>query len=136
MRRALILVLSGTLAVLVACDAGTSTTGTPVVAASDAGVEQPLLDANGHPLLIPNTDPGVAFFESEVLRLVNDYRLVLGLQPLVPSTRLGDAARAHARHMIEHRFISHVSPEGLIAGERLSLVKMEWTAAAENIASA
>jgi uncharacterized protein YkwD len=136
MRRALILVLSGTLAVLAACDAGTTpTAGTPVVAASDAGVDQPLLDANGHPLLIPNTDPGVAFFESEVLRLVNDYRLVLGLQPLVPSTRLGDAARAHARHMIDHRFVSHITPEGLPPSARMALANMDWTLVAENVAS-
>lgn len=136
MRRALILVLSGTLAVLAACDAGSSpTSGTPSVAASDAGVDQPVLDANGHPLLVPNTDPGVAFFESELLRLVNDYRLALGLSLLTPSTRLGDAARAHARHMIVHRFVSHVTPEGLSPSERMKLADMDWTLVSENFAA-
>lgn len=135
MRRALVLILSSALAVLAACDAGSSTTGTPTLDASDAGVDLPLLDENGHPLLIPNTDPGVAFFESELLRLVNDYRLVLGLAPLIPSTRLGDAARAHARHMIEHRFVSHITPEGLPPSARLALANMDWTLVAENVAS-
>jgi uncharacterized protein YkwD len=116
------------LAILAACDAGGDASGLPS--------DKTILDANGHPLLLPNTDPGVAVFESELLRLVNDYRLVLNLAPLIPSTRLGDAARAHARHMIEHHFISHVSPEGLLAGERLSLLHVDWTAVGENIASA
>src|SRR5262245_41254591 len=120
MRRVLILVLSGSLAVLVACDAGsTATSGTPTLTASDAGTDQPVLDENGHPLLLPNTDPAVAVFEAEVLRLVNDYRVALGLSALIPSTRLGDAARAHARHMIEHRFVSHITPEGLPPSARL-----------------
>ena len=136
MRRVLTLILAGSTAVLAACDASSTTTsGTSTVTALDAGVDQPILDENGHPLLIPNTDPGVAVFESELLRLVNDYRLVLGLSPLIPSTRLGDAARAHARHMIEHRFVSHVTPEGLPPSARLALANMDWTLVAENVAS-
>jgi uncharacterized protein YkwD len=118
---------------LAACDAGGSERSIDVSAVVS---DKPILDANGHPLLLPNSDPGVTVFESELLRLVNDYRLALGLQPLIPVTNLGDAARAHARHMIEHRFISHVSPEGLIAGDRLSLLHVDWTAVSENIASA
>jgi uncharacterized protein YkwD len=135
MRRVLTLVLAGSLAVLAACDAGSSPAGTPAVTASDAGVKEPLLDDNGHPLLVPNTDPGVQVFETELLRLVNDYRLVLGLSPLIPSTLLGDAARAHARHMIEHRFVSHITPEGLSQSARLTLANVDWNLAAENVAS-
>src|SRR5262245_7154790 len=135
MRRALILVLAVSLAVLVACDAGSTTSGTPTLTASDAGTDQPVLDENGHPLLLPNTDPGVAVFEPEPLRLVNDYRVSLGLSALIPSTRLGDAARAHARHMIEHRFVSHITPEGLSPSARLALANMDWNLVAENVAS-
>jgi uncharacterized protein YkwD len=119
------------MAVLAACDAGGNSSSVSSALSSD----KEILDANGHPLLLPNTDPGVAVFESELLRLVNDYRLGLNLSPLIPSTRIGDAARAHARHMIEHRFISHVSPEGLLPGERLALLHVDWTAVGENIAS-
>src|SRR5438309_412892 len=121
------------IAVLAACDAGGDARS---IDASAVFADKPILDANGHPLLLPNTDTGVAVFEAELLRLVNDYRLLLNLAPLIPSTRLGDAARAHSRHMIEHRFVSHVSPEGLLPGERLSLLHVDWTAVAENIASA
>lgn len=123
------------LVALAACDAGSSSASTTTIDVSDAFSDKPLLDANGHPLLTPNSDPGVAVFETELLRLVNDYRLLLGLSPLVPSTRLGDAARAHARHMIEHRFVAHVSPEGLTPRLRLSLVNVDWTLVGENIAA-
>jgi uncharacterized protein YkwD len=135
MRRVLTLVLAGSLAVLAACDAGSSPNGTRAVTASDAGVEQAVLDENGHPLLVPNTDPGVQVFETELLRLVNDYRLVLGLSPLIPSTLLSDAARAHTRHMIEHRFVSHITPEGLSPSARLTLANVDWNLAAENVAA-
>lgn len=96
---------------------------------------QILYGDNGDLLLLPNTDPGVATFEAELLRLINDYRLVLGLPALIPSTGLGDAARAHTRNMIEHRFFSHATPEGLTPGERLALANIDWSAVGENIAS-
>ena len=120
------------IAVLAACDAGGNARSTATPAVSS----EPVVDGNGHALLLPGSDPTVSKSETDLLRLVNDYRLGLNLQPLIPVTKLGDAARANARHMIEHRFVSHISPEGFLPGERLSLVKVEWTAAAENIASA
>ena len=134
MRGVLILVLTGSLTALAACD-GTTSTSTPTLLSSDASTDKPVLDENGHPLLLPNSDPGVTVFETELLRLVNDYRLVLGLSPLIPSPRLGDAARAHARHMIDHRFVSHITPEGLSAGTRLALAKVDWNQVSENVAA-
>jgi len=134
MRKFLSAVALAALAFLAACDAGGGDASG--IDASAVFSNKPVLDGNGHPLLLPNTDPAVAQFESELLRLVNDYRMVMNLQPLTGSTRLGDAARAHARHMIEHRFVSHISPEGLLPGERLALLHVDWTEAAENIASA
>jgi uncharacterized protein YkwD len=119
---------------LAACDPGSGNANG--IDASGIFSDKPVLDGNGHPLLLPNSDPAVEKFETELLRLVNDYRMVMNLKPLTASSRLSDAARAHARHMIEHRFISHVSPEGLLPGERLALLHVDWTAAAENIASA
>jgi uncharacterized protein YkwD len=139
MRRLLIGIALATTGVLAACDAGTSS-GTVVatagIDASDVFSDKPILDANGHPILIPNTDPGVEYFETELLRLVNDYRLSRGLSALTPSPRLGDAARAHARHMIQHRFISHFSPEGLEPTDRLDQASIAWDIAAENVGSA
>jgi uncharacterized protein YkwD len=133
MRKFLFGVLTLVLGTAVACDAGTSSS--QGIDGSAVFSDQPLLDDQGHPLLVPNADPGVAVFETELLRLVNDYRLVMGLQPLVPSTKLGDAARAFTRNMIERRFFNHSSPEGLSPGARLALANVDWTAVGENIAS-
>lgn len=132
MRKLLFAVLAGTLGTAVACDAGTASQG---IDGSAVFSDQPLLDGQGRPLLVSNTDPGVAVFESELLRLVNDYRLVLGLQPLVPSTKLSDAARAYTRTMIGSRYFGHATPEGLSPGERLALANVDWSVVGENIAA-
>ena len=117
---------------IAACDAGGGAEG---LDSAGAAADKSLVYDNGHPLSLPNSDPGVAVFESELLRLVNDHRLAKGLAALLPSTRLGDAARAHARHMIDHRFFAHAAPEGLTPGERLALANVDWSSVGENIAS-
>ena len=48
------------LAVLAACDAG----GNASSVSSGISADKEILDANGHPLLLPNTDPGVAVFDA------------------------------------------------------------------------
>lgn len=139
MRPILMALPAALLFALSACDAGGGgATATPAtgIDASDVISNKPVLDANGHPILIPNTDPGVTVFETELLRLVNDYRLAKGLSALIPSPRLGDAGRAHASHMILHRFISHVSPEGLEPDDRLDQANIPWDMVAENVGSA
>ncbi len=118
-------------AAIAACDAGGSSPGSDGLASVP---DTALNYENGHTLLLPNDDPGVATFESELLRLVNDYRLSRGLSPLLDSSRLGNAARAHARHMIDHRFFAHATPEGFSPEERLSLAGVDWTSVGENIA--
>ena len=128
MRRVFIGLGLAAVATVAACDAGGSA---GVTTASSEKLDY----ANGHPLLLPNSDPGVTVFETELLRLVNDHRLNLGKAPLVPSTLLGDAARAHSRHMIDHRFFAHASPEGLTPAERLALANVDWSAVGENIAA-
>ena len=132
MRKALSGVVLCSLLAIAACDAGG---GAESLDASGANPEKALVYDNGHPLSLPNSDPGVAVFESELLRLVNDHRLAKGLAALLPSTRLGDAARAHARHMIDHRFFAHAEPEGHTPGERLALANVDWSSVGENIAS-
>ena len=139
MRKLMIGVALAATAALTACDAGAGagTVALPAgIDSSDVFSDKPILDANGHPILIPNTDPGVEFFESEMLRLVNDYRLSRGLSALTPSTRLGDAARAHSRHMIQHRFVSHITPEGLEPSDRVDEAGIVWDMVAENVGSA
>jgi uncharacterized protein YkwD len=139
MRRLMIGVALAATGALAACDAGAgagAVTAPAGIDASDVFSDKAVLDANGHPILIPNTDPGVDFFETELLRLVNDYRLARGLSALTPSPRLGDAARAHTRHMIQHRFVSHLTPEGLQPGDRMDQAGIPWDMVAENVGSA
>ncbi|HZE96294.1 MAG TPA: CAP domain-containing protein [Planctomycetota bacterium] len=131
MRKLILGLAIAALGSVAACDAGGSASGIDPVSAP----AETLTGENGHPLLLPNTDPGIAVFETELLRLVNDHRLGLGLAPLIPSPRLGDAARAHCRHMIDHRFFAHASPEGLTPAERLTLANVDWSSVGENIAA-
>lgn len=123
-------------AVLVGCGAETSpssasaatTEGAPAAAKSS-------VDAGGHPLSSVTDDPGTLGFETELLRLVNEYRAARGLQPLADSTSVRAAARAHSQHMAMHRFFSHTSPEGLAPGDRLSSSGIDWGSVGENIAA-
>jgi uncharacterized protein YkwD len=131
MRRVFIGLGIAAVATIAACDAGGASTSS----IDPAGPSVTLNDADGRPLLLPNADPGVAVFETELLRLVNDHRLRLGLPLLIPATRLGDAARAHCRRMIDQRFFAHVTPEGLTPSERLTLADIDWSAVGENIAA-
>jgi len=102
---------------------------------SAASSAKPVLDAGGHPLSAPTDDPGTLTFETELTRLVNDFRVSKGLNPLVDSPPMRDVARAHSRHMIVHRFFSHTSPEGLSPGDRLTLDGTAWTSVGEDIAA-
>lgn len=104
-------------------------------APSEVSSGKPTVYDNGHALSIPTTDPLVTSFESELLTLVNSHRAAHGLNVLVDSGRIGDGARAHATHMIEHRFFAHACPEGFTPGERLAMAGVDWMAVGENIAA-
>lgn len=132
MRKVLSGIVLASFLAIAACDAGS---GAEALKASSTDPEKALVYDNGHPLSLPNSDPGVTVFETELLRLVNDHRLNKGLAPLLPSTRVADAARAHARHMIDHRFFDHSAPEGLTPGQRLALATVDWSSVGENIAA-
>jgi uncharacterized protein YkwD len=93
------------------------------------------VDAGGHPLSAPTSDPGTLTFEAEVIRLVNDYRASKGLTALVDSSAVRDSARANSQHMIVHGFFSHTSPEGLSLVDRLTENGIAWTSVGENIAA-
>lgn len=102
---------------------------------SSGNAKKASVDAGGHPLSAPTEDPGTLTYESELLRLVNDYRVAKGLNALVDSPSLSAAARAHSRHMVLHQFFSHASPEGLSPGDRLGLNGIAWASVGENIAA-
>lgn len=110
-------------------------TGPSAAESSKAGAAALTLDSGGHLLSVPTDDPGTLAFETEVTKLVNDHRATLGLAPLVDSTELRGAARAHSRHMTQHEFFAHTSPEGYSPGDRLTLNGIGWTSVGENIAA-
>lgn len=111
----------------VGCGSGTDADATPL--------SEPVLYANGHTLALPTTDPGTLTFEAELLRLANAHRVALGMNALVDSGALRDLARGHSRHMIEHRFFDHLTPEAGAPGDRLSEAGIDWTRVGENIAT-
>ena len=67
MRKLMIGAALAALASIAACDAGGATGSAGVAGSSSEKVDY----ANGHPLLLPNSDPGVTVFETELLRLVD-----------------------------------------------------------------
>lgn len=78
--------------------------------------------------------PDLALLESATVAAINAIRERRGLQPLAPEPRAGAAARAHSGDMARHAFLGHDSPShgGFIA--RVKAAKVEYAAAAENVA--
>lgn len=63
----------------------------------------------------------VTAMEAEALEALNADRLKNGLDPLVYNEALTRLARAYAADMIERRFFSHDTPEGLTPFDRMRL---------------
>jgi uncharacterized protein YkwD len=65
--------------------------------------------------------------ELQLARVINDYRVSLGLKPLMVSDTASDAAEKHSTDMAVHAFFSHTTlassffPVGANAGQRLAL---------------
>jgi uncharacterized protein YkwD len=120
---------------LAAAGCGSGDSESAAAAAEPSSLE-PLTYENGHPLAAPADDPGVLEYESEVTRLVNEHRVLMGLNALADSGSLRDVARAHSKHMIVHRFLGHASPEGFRVRDRLLLADVRgWSKAGENFAA-
>lgn len=80
------------------------------------------------------TDMTVSEYENEVVRLVNEYRVKYGLQPLAADPELCRVARIKSHDMAENRYFSHTSP---VYGSPFSMMKsfgIRYRAAGENIA--
>ena len=72
---------------------------------------------------------------ARALSLANDARGEAGLPDLAPSGVLNEAARAHARDMLERGFYDHVTPEGRTARDRYDDAGgAPWATSGENIA--
>ncbi len=90
---------------------------------------------NGHPISLSTSDSHTLHEESEVVRIVNEYRVSIGLNALVSTAALSDVARAHSLHMIIHDFFAHQNPEGDSPGQRILKGGILWSMAGENLAA-
>lgn len=90
---------------------------------------------NGHPITLSTTDSHALHEEAEVVRIVNEYRVSIGLNALISTTSLSDVARAHSMHMTIHNFFSHENPEGDSPGQRILKGGVLWSMAGENLAA-
>jgi len=57
--------------------------------------------------------------ESQMLSLINAERAKAGLSPLAWNEKLASVARVHARDMIDKKYFSHTSKEGLTPLDRV-----------------
>lgn len=90
---------------------------------------------NGHPLSTVSAEAELLRVEDEVHRLVNDHRISIGLDALMPHEGLRRAARAHSMHMVVHSFFGHFNPEGDDPAQRLVRNGLALDGAGENIAA-
>ncbi len=74
--------------------------------------------------------------EKEMLALVNQERVKVGLKPLIRDEALIMLARAHARDMFVRGYFSHYSPEGTSPFMRMDKAGIQYQAAGENLALA
>lgn len=74
--------------------------------------------------------------EKEDFELVNREREAQGVTKLIWSNELVEVARAHARDMWMRKYFGHVSPDGKDVSDRLSVSKIKYSLAGENLALA
>lgn len=79
---------------------------------------------------VASTDPEVASFVKEM----NDYRVSMGLRPLIWHRGLASVARGHSKDMVARHFFSHENPDGLRSRDRLAVAGITYAAMGENIA--
>lgn len=72
--------------------------------------------------------------ESTLLEMANESRRESGLPPLHVSETLTQAARTHARVMVEHAQLSHQFAGEASLGQRLAVAGVHYDHAGENIA--
>jgi len=75
------------------------------------------------------------FDHAESFRLLNEYRVANGLEPLVYSRRLQVAADAHAENLYRLGFFDHESPDGKGPADRAWDIGFCHNLVGENIAS-
>lgn len=84
---------------------------------------------------VSDSTPSVLTVEKQVLELVNEEREKQNIAPLKWNDDLANLARAHSEDMVERNFFGHINPDGQDAFERMKIYGIDYSYAAENIAS-
>ena len=98
-------------------------------------IADPNLIYPGQVLTVPELDGGVTAFESVVVGLVFDIRVLYGLKPLTENWELSRVARYKSQDMADNRYFSHTSPT---YGSPFQMIKnfgISYRTAGENIAA-
>ena len=74
--------------------------------------------------------------EAEMLRLVNEERIAVGLKPLAPDPQLTEVARLHSTDMFVRGYFAHDTPEGRDPFDRIRAADVRFLTAGENLALA
>lgn len=83
------------------------------------------------PVRTPSTIPGNAI--KVLVALVNNARQMAGVQPVIECAKLNESAAAHAMDMVEKKYFSHQSPNGMYPWDRALAVGYGSGIIGENI---
>ena len=108
--------------------------GTREIIGANPQITDPDMIYPGQKLTIPETNAGVRSFETEVVRLVNQYRAQNGLQPLKENWELSRVARYKSQDMVDNRYFSHASPTYGSPSQMIRAFGLPFRSAGENIA--
>lgn len=72
--------------------------------------------------------------EENVIHLVNESRLSHGAHLLKTDSKLSEAARLKARHMLSEQYFAHTSPDGVTPWVWIDEVEYDYSHAGENLA--
>jgi uncharacterized protein YkwD len=119
-------------------DAGAPAAATPSTPSSPTGASAPATPTS-------DTACGLANFEADALRIVNQYRAagaVCGARgsfaaagALTLNAQLASAAYAHSRDMADNDYFSHDSRDGRTMVDRINAAGYNWSTVGENIAA-
>jgi uncharacterized YkwD family protein/spore coat assembly protein SafA len=84
---------------------------------------------------VPSAPNDLRALEIEVIRLVNAERARLGRPALAENSKISQAARTKSQDFIKNNYFSHISPTYGSPFDMLRSLGINFTAAAENIAS-
>lgn len=101
--------------------------------AANPQLANPAMIYVGQKINIPNASP-LKSIEDEIVKLVNQYRVASGLQPLTQDWQASRVARYKSEDMIKKNYFSHTSPTYGSPFKMMESYGLKFSAAGENIA--